>query len=59
MLVPLGMLAGAAMGEWVTSRRSGEPLVTLKRSCFWPLPWPSPLHRRRLLELARASDQWT
>lgn len=23
MLVPLGMMAGAAMGEWLTSRRSG------------------------------------
>ena len=49
MLVPLGMLAGAAMGEWVTSRRSGKSLLTLKGSSFWPLSWPSPPIGRRLL----------
>ncbi len=24
VLVPLGMMAGAAMGEWLSNRRSGE-----------------------------------
>ena len=41
VLVPLGMMAGAAMGEWLSNRRSGEGI--------WPgymrTAWPSPPHR--------------
>ena len=57
MLVPLGMLAGAAMGEWVTSRRSGEHLLALEPPPVLTFALSSPPQWHRLLESAQAHHQ--
>ena len=41
VLVPLGMMAGAAMGEWLSNRRSGECTCSSHMSSAWAIVTPS------------------